>query len=518
MIPSIVLVILATFHAKATSAFVKPAHLSSRLEATITKTCIKSKDRRPVWNSFQPLLAKIDVKDHDSRTDHKKASNGLFGFPKDVASPLLLLLLSQFLLFIGVGAIIPSIPLYGKEIGLSSAANGVVISAPAVALLLGAKWGGNFADMARKPAMMIGMAIVAIADIGTALANGIITLTLARLALGSGRCISEAGERGMLADLAGKVPELRGRALAAQQAMVALGIAVGAPLGGVVVEQYGARASFLCVSAAAFLALIIYAFLPETQESDFANKNEENESDDKTGWIEAILMGPSESVERNRGIPQEGDWKSLLAMNQWRGLALCQSGASFGFAAKVASIPVLAASTLPGGAVGAGALLSAAGLSGLIGAPIGGLLTDRFDAKVTIILSGIVSAVGLILIPATLGGEFADSSLSLNLLGIELQGNSLGFSAAVLAWAIGASSQGPALTAYAQELAPKGAEATAMALPRAAGDGTYIVAPFLLGLISDRLIGAPGVECAVAGTATLLGVTALAILGRDSEL
>ena len=58
----------------------------------------------------------------------------IYGHPREsVASPLALLLLSQFILFIGVGAVIPTIPLYGKEIGLSASANGIVISAPAVA-------------------------------------------------------------------------------------------------------------------------------------------------------------------------------------------------------------------------------------------------------------------------------------------------------------------------------------------------------------------------------------------------
>ena len=52
--------------------------------------------------------------------------------------------------------------------------------------------------------------------------------------------------------------------------------------------------------------------------------------------------------------------------------------------------------------------------------------------------------------------------------------------------------------------------ATAMALPRAAGDSVYLVAPFLLGYISD-LAGVPnGTECAFAGICGFLGVLALA--------
>ena len=98
-----------------------------------------------------------------------------------VTSSLGLLLFSQFLLFIGVGAVIPSIPLYGKELGFSGAANGIVISAPAVALLLLAKFGGNFADKKRKPAMIIGMAIIAISDLGTALCQNLPSFSQAPL-------------------------------------------------------------------------------------------------------------------------------------------------------------------------------------------------------------------------------------------------------------------------------------------------------------------------------------------------
>ncbi|CAB9502609.1 Quinolone resistance protein NorA [Seminavis robusta] len=438
------------------------------------------------------------------------------GVPKSVTNPLALLLGSQFLLFIGVGAVIPSIPLYGKEIGLSQAANGIVISAPAVALLLLANISGNVADRARKPAMMAGMALIVVSDIGTALAPSLGPLILARLGLGAGRGISEAGERGMLADLALQVPALRGRALAAQQAMVALGIAIGAPLGGLIVEQYGPRASFLCVSAAAFVSLVMYGFLPETRGvaiTTGTNTNSANDDDDDD------VNGTSKQQ------PQElVQWTTLLQDNQWRGLALCQCGASFGFAAKIASIPILATAILPGGAIGAGALLSAAGLSGLIGAPVGGFITDRAGAQFAAIVSGVCSGVALLGIPLALSlnsniNNMDDTTMMMWAPQIlqSMGPNALAFSALVIAWSTSVAAQGPAMTALAQELAPPGSEATSMALPRAAGDGTYIVAPFLLGTVADKALGMPGLECAVAGSATILGALALAVLGRSPK-
>ena len=108
---------------------------------------------------------------------------------RGIIGPFTLLLTSQFLLFVGVGAVIPSIPLYGQELGLSGAANGIIISAPAVALFLTANWSGRRADLARKPAMMVGMAIIAIADVGTALAQALPALLVARFGLGAGLTI-----------------------------------------------------------------------------------------------------------------------------------------------------------------------------------------------------------------------------------------------------------------------------------------------------------------------------------------
>jgi len=427
--------------------------------------------------------------------------------PESVKIPLALLFLSQFILFVGVGAVIPAIPLYGQEIGLSQAANGIVISAPAVALLIGAKFAGNYADVARKPAMLYGMAVIAVADIGTAVSVTLPQLMLARFGLGAGRCVAESGERGMLADLAAQVPSLRGRALAAQQAIVALGIAIGAPLGGVVIEEYGPRASFLCVSAGAVAALLIYTLLPETVEVDGTATEKDN-------------VVQNDNSNNNKPIRvEEREFTFLLKDKRWRSVALCQSGASFGFAAKIASIPLLATAILPGGAAGTGVLLSAAGLSGLVGAPVGGFLTDQFGARLTAALSGLVSATGLLLIPVVLSSsilDLSDITVVVPLFnGIHMSGEAAAFAFLVVLWSLGATAQGPALTAYAQELAPKGSEATALAFPRAAGDGTYIVAPFLLGAVADSVMTGTGAECALAGSAILVGATILAFTGEE---
>ncbi len=420
--------------------------------------------------------------------------------PPPVSAPLALLLFSQLTLFVGVGAVIPTLPLYAQSIGLSASLSGVVLSTPALALLLLARASGGYADRARKPAMLYGMALIAVSDLGTAVATGLPALLLARFGLGAGRCLSESGERGMLADMAARSPETRGRLLAAQQACAALGIAIGAPLGGLVVQEYGARASFLCVTAAAVAALIGYSFLPETVAT-------ESEAEAGAPPAEAGLAA----------------WRSLLASPEWRGLVCAEVGAKFGFAAKIASVPLLAAAAL-GGPAAAGALLSAAALSGLVGAPLGGWFSDRYGARATAVTSGVLSGVGLLLVPVALAlpsgaaegaaGWVAGWATDLAAAGVPLDGAGLAFAALILIWSIGAAAQGPATTALAQELAPRGAEATALAMPRAFGDGAYVVAPALIGLVADSST-VTGAGCAAAGAVSLAGAVALAALAGN---
>ena len=425
----------------------------------------------------------------------QKEENEWRGIPIDrVAKPFGVLLLAQFVLFLGVGAVIPTLPLYGKEIGLSSAANGVVISAPAIMLLLLAKPAGMLADQkGRKPAMMGGMLLIALSDLGTACASTFLPLIVARLGLGAGRVISESGERGMLADLASRAPNLRGRALAAQQACTALGIAIGAPLGGIIVEQYGPRSAFLCVTAAALVSLLIYTFLPET--ITIKENNEEGKDESLSNSIRKLW-----TAENNDNTKDDDEsnvkWVDLLQDKRWRGLSLCEVGIKFGYAAKLTCIPILATQILPGGAIGAGSLLSAAGLTGLVGSPLGGWMIDRFGAKQTSVFSGSIAGFALIGIPILLSQQHPQTGLTV----------------CVLIWSLSVAALSPSLIAMGQQIAPLGEEATAMSLPRASGDAVYLVAPFLLGLLADNPSLPMATECAMAGICTLLGIGALFLL------
>ena len=136
---------------------------------------------------------------------------GALGVPDSVGKPLVLLLATQAILFVGVGACLPALPLYGAALGLPASATGVVISTPAVALLLLSRASAASSTMSaasrrcwsawrrsRSPTR------------APRWRRGLPTLLVARLGLGAGRSLSESGERAFLSDLA-----QRGRSCAA---------------------------------------------------------------------------------------------------------------------------------------------------------------------------------------------------------------------------------------------------------------------------------------------------------------
>ena len=135
-------------------------------------------------------------------------------------------------------------------------------------------------------------------------------------------------------------------------------------------------------------------------------------------------------------------------------------------------------------------LLSSAGLAGLIGVPLGGFISDKAGSCVAAAVSGGVSGIALaaVLVGLSLGAGVDTTTSPLLVEGSFWRSklNGLGgpkataFTLLVLVWSVDASAQCLALTSLAQENAPAGSETTALGLPRAVGDGTYIVAPLIL--------------------------------------
>ena len=406
-----------------------------------------------------------------ARGDGARAATTL-GLPRDVYEPLRTLLASQFVLFLGVGALLPALPLYAQSIGLSSSANGVVISAPALAMLvLNLPLGRATDRYGRKPLMMGGMVVMALADVGTAMSRSVAALVPMRMLLGVGRAGCECGDRAYLADLCARVPEKRGIIVAGQSTVHAVGLVIGPLLGGRLMEAYGAPAAFYYVAAAAVGTAIGYSFLPETltEETREAAELKATMDEEDGGMFEGLnpFMSSDEREElRERKSQRESSsWLTLLANREQRVLLLCASANSLGFVAKLTVIPLYASGHLDASPAEVGNLFSITALLGLATAPLSGLAADKFGKKVVVGAALAACATGLFF-----GAQSQTQSELIFFIG---------------AWGIGTAAAGPAINALAQELAPKGGEGEALTLPKSAADFIFLIGPLVLGVLDD---------------------------------
>jgi len=437
----------------------------------------------------------------NSNTAARKEVPNIYGIPRDaVFAPLAGLLVSQLVLYIGVGVLLPALPLYAQSIGLSQSANGLVISAPALAMLILNVPTGQMADRyGRKPVMIAGLGIMAVADIGTALAKTMVFLIPTRLLLGVGRAACEGGDRAYLADLTKRVPEKRGIITAAQAMVHGFGLVIGPLIGGSALDEYGPATAFYVVGFAAVGTAIGYAFLPET-----LSESERSTDEDFFGSADDNDDGDANNAANNNGntMPSflkflnlknmtKRDKKSnlgkLLKDPDQRLLLTCAAANSFGFVAKLTVIPLFASGQLHATSLQVGELFSLTALLGLATAPVSGLLSDAIGKRWVLTGSLALCALGLAV------GSGSEDLETLRL--------------AVGCWGIGCAAAGPAVNALAQEIAPKGGEGESLTLPKTAADIVFLVGPIILGGAND-LTDSQGagilITAAIAGVASIV--------------
>ena len=417
----------------------------------------------------------------------------LFGLPKrDVGEPLAILLASQFVLFIGVGALLPALPLYAQNIGLSGSANGIVLSAPALAMLLLNLPAGKLVDSwGRKQMMMAGMAVIALSDLATSQCRTVAALILARLALGAGRAAAENGDRAYLADLTDRFPTARGTMSGSQQAIQALGLVIGPLIGGRAVEAFGAPTVFLLISGAAFACTGGYSLLPDINVA--AEREEE-----RIALSMDMSVEEEEEMERElEAIKAASDWRVLLESDRQRVITAAAAANALGFVAKLTCIPWFATQALDATPAQVGELFSVTALLGMVSAPLSGIVADKIGLKAVVVASLAMCAAGLVV--AQDSSDFHELQLCIGL------------------WGMGTAAAGPAVNALAQESAPKGGEGEALTLPKTAGDLVFLIGPVFLGGFDDVLGSAGASLDIVAGSAAAAAAYALVSLKPMGE-
>jgi MFS family permease len=177
-----------------------------------------------------------------------------------------LLLLASAIVFIDAmffAAIVPLLPQFAEEFGLSKTGAGILAAAYPAGTLLGSLPGGWLAArLGVRATVVVGLALLITSSITFAFANSIVVLDIARFVQGLGSAASWAGALGWLIGAAPR--ERRGELIGSAMGAAIVGALLG-PVLGAAAAGLGTEIVFTAVAVAAG-GLLVWALLtPATQ-------------------------------------------------------------------------------------------------------------------------------------------------------------------------------------------------------------------------------------------------------------
>lgn len=175
-----------------------------------------------------------------------------------------LLWVATFLFYGGFQLLLPVMPLYAARLGGREAHVGFIIGVFAFAAMLLRPVAGDLADrVGRRPLVLLGTAIFALAPLGYAAVETIPALFVLRVLHGVGMGLGPTAATVIAADLT--PAERRGAAMGWFGLASAVGLAVGPYLGAVLVRALGFAPTFAVAAAIEAVALALAWQLPETR-------------------------------------------------------------------------------------------------------------------------------------------------------------------------------------------------------------------------------------------------------------
>ena len=178
---------------------------------------------------------------------------------------LTVLMITAFVDMLGLVMILPLLPFYATKLGGSATIVGALIAAFSLAQLLSAPWWGSFSDTyGRRPALLSGLVVSAIAYLIFAYAGTIWMLLLSRLVQGAG-----GGTIGVVQAYVADVsdPKDRAKSLGWLSAVTSLGAVIGPAIGSALVQLWGRHAPGIAAAAFSLLvSLFAWEFLRESNE------------------------------------------------------------------------------------------------------------------------------------------------------------------------------------------------------------------------------------------------------------
>jgi MFS family permease len=365
---------------------------------------------------------------------------------------------------LGFGAIVPVVPLYAEQYGVSQTAIGLTIAVYGLARFLVNVPAGRLADnRGRRIALAAGGVVSVVGTVLCAIAPTYEFFLVARFITGAGAAFVLTGGQIVLADIS--TSENRGRVMAIYQGVFLVTVGAGAFPGGWLAKHIGLAAPFwVAALAAGGVTVLAWFFVPETRQLALRFRSGTAAKPlSARGELAAVMAAPGFLLISLVGFATTG----------------ARTGALFNV------IPLFAEEEIGLGADQIGVGIGLVSIIGLLFVYPSGLLVDRFGRKAIIVPSTIVSAAAMLFFGLA-------TSFELYLF-------------ASLVWSTASGISGASPAAYAADIAPPGMAGAAMGLFRAISDSGYVIGPLALGALADASSSIRALQV-TAATLLLIGL------------
>ncbi len=211
--------------------------------------------------------------------------------------PLLVLFITAFVDMIGLTMVIPLLPYYATDFGAGATMIGVLISAFSIAQLAVAPSWGRFSDRyGRRPAILAGLLLTAVAYVLFAFAGSIVALLVSRLIQGTG-----GGTIGVVQAYVADAskPKERTKSLGWLSVVTSMGAVAGPAFGSALISVGGRRAPGLAAAVLSLLvALFAWRFLRESTELRHTTSHPAASAETSRGAILRVLTRWREPAPR----------------------------------------------------------------------------------------------------------------------------------------------------------------------------------------------------------------------------
>lgn len=317
--------------------------------------------------------------------------------------PLLPVLMAEFIVMLGFGALLPVLPLFVQEQGIDATMLGIIIAGWPIAKLIFEPIGGWWADRHwRKPQMVIGLAVIGLSSVAMLFFTTALALFLLRCAAGAAAGFYDSAARGTIVDATDE--DERGEAFGFYSAFQMGGFVIGPAIGAFAAAIFGGFAfPFILTGALGLLAAGVLAVAMPRRPHVVEDERFEHHPEVEPAMTEVGFGGLSTSTPPVPPEPESAPQAPLRALANRVLLTAVIIGfglqLSFGTYEVVWSIYLI---DLGASIEWVGLTFMLFGIPAMIVSPIAGRLVDRHGpmrfvivAAIVVVVSGILYAIAI---------------------------------------------------------------------------------------------------------------------------